>query len=276
MFSRAYECLCSSGGLLVSERNKTLALHYPISCSFKTNDGAFYSIYLIVAERSVHSHYLILYHLCRVSDLSPLSGCFLQYFVTRESEERHFATTEWTQELRSPFSSLLMSNDRTISYIFIHITIGINIMGSIARIGVGKKHGLCFTLSHKHTHTCGQGVRPLQIAGMPIKRHSRYYALDPSLTQEIIIGGTIIASVAAAFVLGFQKEPEVCPSCNGSGGVVCFACGGSGIMESDVSPEILAEARRESLGRNTRKNECRACKGVGRLLCKQCNGSGYL
>lgn len=107
------------------------------------------------------------------------------------------------------------------------------------------------------------------------RRVVKVNALDPSVTQDIIIGGAVVACVGAALVLGLQKEPEVCRSCNGSGGVVCFACGGSGVMESDVSPEIKAQARRETLGRNAKKNECRACKGVGRLLCKQCQGSGY-
>lgn len=107
--------------------------------------------------------------------------------------------------------------------------------------------------------------------------HTRMHGLDPSMTQDIIIGGSIIMSVGAALYLGLQKEPEVCPSCNGSGGVICFACEGTGLMDSDkISPEIEAAARRESLGRNRKKNECRACKGVGRLLCKRCGGSGYL
>ena len=99
-------------------------------------------------------------------------------------------------------------------------------------------------------------------------------AIDPSLTQEIIIGGAIVTSVAAAFFLGFEKEKEVCTSCNGSGGVVCFACDGTGIMNS-ASPEVERETRRANLGRTASKLECRACKGVGRLLCKKCGGSGY-
>lgn len=121
--------------------------------------------------------------------------------------------------------------------------------------------------------TCGWGmsrrIRPQR------EGHLKIYALDPNLTQDIILGGAIAASVGAALVLGLQKEPEVCSRCNGSGGVVCFACGGSGVMESRASPEIQAEMRRENVGRTMRKNECRACKGVGRLLCKQCRGSGY-
>jgi len=100
-------------------------------------------------------------------------------------------------------------------------------------------------------------------------------ALDPSSTQELIIGGAVVSSVAAALILGFQKEKEVCTSCNGSGGVVCFACEGTGIMERTDSPEVEKEIRRANLGRNAGRLECRACKGVGRLLCKKCDGSGY-
>jgi len=44
-------------------------------------------------------------------------------------------------------------------------------------------------------------------------------ALEPSSTQDVIIGGAVVSSVAAALFLGFQKEKEVCTSCNGSGGV---------------------------------------------------------
>ena len=106
------------------------------------------------------------------------------------------------------------------------------------------------------------------------RRRTLVRALDPSSTQEVIIGGAIVSSIAAALFLGFQKEKEVCTSCNGSGGVICFACEGSGIMES-VSPEVEREMRQANLGRNVNRLECRACKGVGRLLCKKCGGSGY-
>ncbi len=99
-------------------------------------------------------------------------------------------------------------------------------------------------------------------------------ALEPSSTQDIIIGGAVVSSVAAALFLGFQKEKEVCSSCNGSGGVVCFACDGTGVMER-VSPEVERQTRQANLGRSASKLECRACKGVGRLLCKKCGGSGY-
>lgn len=99
-------------------------------------------------------------------------------------------------------------------------------------------------------------------------------AFGPSSTQDIIIGGAVVSSVAAALFLGFQREKEVCTSCNGSGGVVCFACEGTGIMDS-VSPEVERQTRQANLGRSASKLECRACKGVGRLLCKKCSGSGY-
>lgn len=122
--------------------------------------------------------------------------------------------------------------------------------------------------------TCGWSTSSHRLEQKNVSRRKIIpYAI---YTQDIIIGGAIVVSVGAALVLGVQKEPEVCSSCQGSGGVVCFACNGSGVMDSDaVSPEIRAQARRETLGRNATKNECRACKGVGRLLCKQCQGSGY-
>jgi hypothetical protein len=141
------------------------------------------------------------------------------------------------------------------------------------------EHHVC----HRHGNVLAS-VRPgCCMFGVTRQKHcrplsaTRVHGLDPSMTQDIIIGGSIIMSVGAALYLGLQKEPEVCPSCNGSGGVICFACEGTGLMDSEkVSPEIEAAARRESLGRNRKKNECRACKGVGRLLCKRCGGSGYL
>lgn len=134
---------------------------------------------------------------------------------------------------------------------------------------------------HGHMATCGPSTLSSRLVEKQLRHRTSCknivtYAIDPSIdTQDIIIGGAIVLSVGAALLLGLQKEPEVCSSCQGSGGVVCFACNGSGVMESDVSPEIRAQARRETLGRNAKKNECRACKGVGRLLCKQCQGSGY-
>lgn len=107
------------------------------------------------------------------------------------------------------------------------------------------------------------------------RQSTRITAVDPSVTQDVIIGGAVAVSVGATLYFALSKEPEVCPSCAGSGGVVCFACQGSGIMDGAVPEEIEAEARRGSLGRNRSKNECRVCQGVGRLLCKKCGGTGY-
>lgn len=124
-----------------------------------------------------------------------------------------------------------------------------------------------------HWEGGGEGV------GRRCTRHGRHCtrinAVDSSVTQDVIIGGAVAVSVGATLYFALSKEPEVCPSCAGSGGVVCFACQGSGIMDGTVPEEIEAEARRGSLGRNRSKNECRVCQGVGRLLCKKCGGTGY-
>jgi len=101
-------------------------------------------------------------------------------------------------------------------------------------------------------------------------------AVNPDVLQDVIVGGAVISAVSAALVYGSKKEPEVCPSCAGTGGVKCFACGGTGVMSGEIPEEVKSEARRDALGRNRLKNECIACKGVGLLFCKRCKGSGYV
>ncbi|KAI8106189.1 hypothetical protein M9435_000736 [Picochlorum sp. BPE23] len=143
----------------------------------------------------------------------------------------------------------------------------------------------CHRSSRYHTATALAWRRPHGEArrqGLGRRRCTRHgrectriNAVDPSVTQDVIIGGAVAVSVGATLYFALSKEPEVCPSCAGSGGVVCFACQGSGIMDGTVPEEIEAEARRGSLGRNRSKNECRVCQGVGRLLCKKCGGTGY-
>lgn len=74
-----------------------------------------------------------------------------------------------------------------------------------------------------------------------------------------------------------QGDPKTCPSCAGTGGVVCFACQGSGKMKSAGPAGTAAEKRvRDQLGRGSRGNECRACKGSGKIFCKNCKGSGFV
>lgn len=70
----------------------------------------------------------------------------------------------------------------------------------------------------------------------------------------------------------------MCATCAGTGGVVCFACSGSGKM-ADVSPAQVAAVAakgRDPLGRSRSGRECIACKGCGRILCRPCKGSGYM
>lgn len=96
--------------------------------------------------------------------------------------------------------------------------------------------------------------------------------------QDVLMGGAVVTAVGAALVNGMKGEPEVCPSCAGSGGVRCFACEGTGKF-SGVELEELAKAaaaQRDPLGRNVSKRECVACKGAGMLFCKKCSGSGYI
>jgi hypothetical protein len=102
-------------------------------------------------------------------------------------------------------------------------------------------------------------------------------ATDPSLMQDVIMGGAVLAAGGAAIANGLKGEPEVCTSCAGSGGVRCFACEGTGKM-SGVTLEELAKAtaaQRDPVGRSVSKRECKACKGCGLLFCKKCSGSGY-
>ena len=151
------------------------------------------------------------------------------------------------------------------------------------------------TLSHKYLislidtglgiHACHKcRPEPLTHLNMPhlertepqATRMVAAWSLNPDALQDIIVGGAIFASITALFVNGLKKEAAVCPSCNGTGGVKCFACNGTGIMGEDLSDDIADDARRESIGRTRNPRECRACKGVGLLFCKRCGGSGYL
>ena len=101
-------------------------------------------------------------------------------------------------------------------------------------------------------------------------------ATDPSLMQEVLVGGAVVGAVSAALIGGLRQEPEVCPSCAGSGGVRCFACEGSGKMSGAAMEEFTAaRERRDTVGRSVSKLECRACKGAGLLFCKKCSGNGY-
>lgn len=101
-------------------------------------------------------------------------------------------------------------------------------------------------------------------------------ATDPALMQDIIIGGAVASAVSAAFVNGLKQEPEVCPSCAGTGGVRCFACDGSGKFSTTVKLDDGTDgSSRDVFGRSINKRECTACKGAGLLFCRRCGGSGY-
>lgn len=119
-------------------------------------------------------------------------------------------------------------------------------------------------------------LRHHTLRAIPPPRHI-CKATDPALMQDVLMGGAVVGAVGAALTSGLKKDPEVCESCAGSGGVRCFACEGTGKM-SGVTLEELAKAtaaQRDPLGRNVSKRECRACKGCGLLFCKKCSGSGY-
>ena len=107
------------------------------------------------------------------------------------------------------------------------------------------------------------------------------HGIDPSSSQDIVMFGSVAVAATAAFIGGFEKESEVCERCQGSGGVKCFACEGTGKFSSttaggdEVRRETSGSSGRDLLGRNRNPRECRACKGVGMLLCSACNGTGY-
>eukprot|EP00889_Picochlorum_renovo_P001253 jgi/Picre1/28283/NNA_003689.t1 len=106
----------------------------------------------------------------------------------------------------------------------------------------------CHRSSRYHTATVLAWRRPHGEArgeGLVRRRQcTRINAVDPSVTQDVIIGGAVAVSVGATLYFALSKEPE-----------------GSGIMDGTVPEEIEAEARRGSLGRNRSKNECRVCQG---------------
>ena len=109
------------------------------------------------------------------------------------------------------------------------------------------------------------------------RRDTRTRAIDPSM-QDVLMGGAVLVTGAAALVGGSKEEAEICESCAGRGGVRCFACEGSGKMSGVAIEELTkaAAAPRDPLGRSVSKRECRACRGTGMLFCKKCSGSGYV
>ena len=113
----------------------------------------------------------------------------------------------------------------------------------------------------------------------------RCHVTDPALMQDVIMGGAVVRMGGAAVINGIKNDdPEICPSCAGSGGVRCFACDATGKM-TGLGLEELGKARsaagrgsgRDAFGRrnSVSNRECIACKGAGMLFCKRCSGSGY-
>ncbi|KAK9806278.1 hypothetical protein WJX72_008361 [[Myrmecia] bisecta] len=98
-------------------------------------------------------------------------------------------------------------------------------------------------------------------------------SIGPSALQEVLVGGAVISAVGAALYNGLKSEPQVCDRCNGTGGVKCFGCEASGIMQSKP---VAAQTKRDLLGRSTNPRACNVCKGTGMILCGKCQGSGYV
>lgn len=91
--------------------------------------------------------------------------------------------------------------------------------------------------------------------------------------QQLIVGGAVASVVGTALFNGLKQQPKICSQCQGTGGVKCFACDGTGIMD-DVPLELVSSNMK--LGKKLADlRRCRACKGCGMLLCKRCRGSGY-
>lgn len=99
----------------------------------------------------------------------------------------------------------------------------------------------------------------------------------------------MVAALGAALAAGLKKEPVPCDLCAGNGGIRCFACQGTqlidpGLLEdgaaavgsSSSSPSGTGRVSplRPSGGGNPRA--CRVCKGTGLVLCSKCRGSGYM
>lgn len=130
---------------------------------------------------------------------------------------------------------------------------------------------------------CQSHFSPPSLAGkwlpnVSITRCNRHICsvTDPSIMQDVIVGGAIVSAVVAALVSGIQREPTLCESCAGSGGVRCFACEGTGKMSGIALEQLAAAAsKRNSLGRSSSSRECKACLGNGLLFCKRCSGTGY-
>ncbi|KAF5837522.1 hypothetical protein DUNSADRAFT_4215 [Dunaliella salina] len=91
-------------------------------------------------------------------------------------------------------------------------------------------------------------------------------------TQDVIVGGAVIASVSAALYGGLRKDPVTCDLCLGTGGTKCFGCNGEGKM---LIPKDLVRPN-ASTGRSSGPRRCKVCKGVGMVLCSKCKGSGYI
>eukprot|EP01023_Acetabularia_acetabulum_P000576 TRINITY_DN1023_c0_g1_i1.p3 TRINITY_DN1023_c0_g1~~TRINITY_DN1023_c0_g1_i1.p3 ORF type:complete len:145 (-),score=13.96 TRINITY_DN1023_c0_g1_i1:286-696(-) len=111
---------------------------------------------------------------------------------------------------------------------------------------------------------------PLLHQKQPVRNTQICKAYDAN-TQDILVGGFLVAALAGALYNGLKKEPKICDLCSGNGGIKCFACDGSGKWDSVSSQN----PPKDPFGRSANLRECRACKGSGLILCKQCSGTGY-
>lgn len=107
--------------------------------------------------------------------------------------------------------------------------------------------------------------------------------IDPSASQDILIFGAAAAAALATFASGIERDAEVCERCQGSGGVRCFACQGTGRFENpslgseevEDASKAMTKMVRDSFGRIKDPRACSACGGVGMLMCSTCEGTGY-
>lgn len=88
------------------------------------------------------------------------------------------------------------------------------------------------------------------------------------------MGGAVFAAIGFSLYNGLKGEPQICPSCQGTGGVKCFACEGTGKMMS--VPLSMTVQKRAVIGKNKDPRTCSACLGSGLLRCKRCSGTGYV
>lgn len=65
--------------------------------------------------------------------------------------------------------------------------------------------------------------------------------------QNIIVGGSVVGAVGAALYSALRKEQVLCDTCQGTGGIKCFACAGEGRMENLISRDDLY---RQDMARN--------------------------